>query len=67
MWIPLERSRSRALTAQRPKTSSATSTWSSPKAVDGEVHAAGWIDQSIPRGQEAWRLVKSGTLGFSFG
>ena len=40
---------------------------SSPKAVDGEVHAAGWIDQSIPRGQEAWRLVKSGTLGFSFG
>jgi hypothetical protein len=39
----------------------------SAKAVDGEVHAAGWIDQSIPRGQETWRRVKSGTLGFSFG
>jgi HK97 family phage prohead protease len=39
----------------------------SAKAVNGEVHATGWIDQSIDRGAQAWRLVKSGTLGFSFG
>lgn len=39
----------------------------SVKAVAGEVVAAGWIDQSTDRGQHAWRLVKSGTLGFSFG
>lgn len=39
----------------------------SAKAVNGEVHAAGWIDQSTERGKQAWRLVKSGTLGFSFG
>ena len=30
---------------------------SSAKAIDGEVHAAGWIDQATPRGKEAWRLV----------
>jgi HK97 family phage prohead protease len=34
---------------------------------DGEVIANGWVDQSIARGEEAWRLVKSGTLSFSFG
>ena len=39
----------------------------SAKAVNGEVHAAGWIDQGTDRGKQAWRLVKSGTLGFSFG
>lgn len=39
----------------------------SAKAVDGEVHVDGWVDQSTPRGADAWRLVKSGTLGFSFG
>jgi HK97 family phage prohead protease len=39
----------------------------SAKAVDGEVHASGWIDQSTDNGRHAWRLVKSGTLGFSFG
>lgn len=33
----------------------------------GEVIADGYVDQSIPRGEEAWRLVKSGTLSFSFG
>jgi HK97 family phage prohead protease len=32
-----------------------------------EVTAKGWIDQSTPRGAEAWRLVKSGTLSFSWG
>jgi HK97 family phage prohead protease len=37
------------------------------KAVNGEVIASGWIDQSTERGKQAWRLVKSGTLGFSFG
>ncbi|HMF60773.1 MAG TPA: HK97 family phage prohead protease [Vicinamibacterales bacterium] len=37
------------------------------KAVEGEVVASGWIDQSTDRGKHAWRLVKSGTLGFSFG
>jgi uncharacterized protein len=39
----------------------------SAKAVDGEVHVSGWIDRSTPRGKDAWRLAKSGTLGFSFG
>jgi len=34
---------------------------------DGEVFAKGWIDQSTERGAEAWRLVKTGTVGFSFG
>jgi uncharacterized protein len=39
----------------------------SVKAVNGEVHATGWIDQSTDRGQHVWRLAKSGTIGFSFG
>lgn len=39
----------------------------SAKAVNGEVVASGWIDQSTENGQHAWRLAKSGTLGFSFG
>lgn len=38
----------------------------SVKAVDREVVASGWIDRSTDAGAEAWRLVKSGTLGFSF-
>jgi hypothetical protein len=37
------------------------------KAVDGEVHATGWVDQATDRGAHIWRLAKSGTLGFSFG
>ena len=37
------------------------------KAVGDEVVASGWIDQATDRGAHAWRLVKSGTLGFSFG
>ena len=37
------------------------------KAVAGEVHATGWIDQDTDRGRHVWRLAKSGTLGFSFG
>lgn len=37
------------------------------KAINGEVHIDGFIDQETPQGAEAWRLVKSGTLGFSFG
>lgn len=39
----------------------------SVKAVEQEVVATGWIDQSTEVGGHAWRLVKSGTLGFSFG
>jgi HK97 family phage prohead protease len=39
----------------------------SAKAVNGQVLVSGWIDQSTTRGKEAWRLVKSGVLGFSFG
>jgi HK97 family phage prohead protease len=39
----------------------------SAKAVSGQVVVSGWIDQSTERGKEAWRLVKSGVLGFSFG
>ena len=40
---------------------------SSARIVSNEVIAKGWVDQSTPRGQETWRLVKSGTLSFSFG
>lgn len=32
-----------------------------------EVIATGWIDQTTEVGAHAWRLVKSGTLGFSYG
>ena len=39
----------------------------SVKAVNGEVIANGWVDQSTEVGAQAWRLVKSGVLGFSFG
>jgi HK97 family phage prohead protease len=39
----------------------------SARAEGTETIAKGYIDQSIPRGEEAWRLVKSGTLSFSFG
>jgi HK97 family phage prohead protease len=37
------------------------------RAENKEVIAEGWVDQSTPRGEEMWRLVKSGTLSFSFG
>lgn len=39
----------------------------SAKAIDGEVIVSAWIDRTVDRGQQVWRLVKSGTLGFSFG
>ena len=39
----------------------------SAQVKGNEVVADGWIDQSTERGQEAWRLVKSGTFSFSFG
>jgi HK97 family phage prohead protease len=32
-----------------------------------EVIASGWVDRDTERGREVWRLMKSGTLGFSFG
>jgi HK97 family phage prohead protease len=32
-----------------------------------EVVVKGWIDQATDLGKEAWRLVKSGTLSFSYG
>jgi hypothetical protein len=32
-----------------------------------EVHVNGRIDRSTARGREAWRSVKSGSLGFSIG
>jgi len=37
------------------------------REVEGEVVAGGWVDRDTPRGREVWRLMKSGTLGFSFG
>jgi HK97 family phage prohead protease len=40
---------------------------SSAQIVGAEVVVKGWIDQSVERGVEAWRLVKSGTLSFSYG
>lgn len=39
----------------------------SVNAVGTEVHAKGWVDYQTEVGKEVWRLVKSGTLGFSFG
>jgi HK97 family phage prohead protease len=39
----------------------------SVRVENNEVIAKGYVDQSTPRGEEAWRLVKSGTLSFSFG
>jgi HK97 family phage prohead protease len=39
----------------------------SARAVNGQVLVSRWINQDTERGKEAWRLVKSGTLGFSFG
>jgi len=39
----------------------------SSRAVGNEVAVSGWIDQSTPVGADAWRQVKMGTLGFSFG
>jgi HK97 family phage prohead protease len=39
----------------------------SVEEVDGEVVASGWVDQDVERGRQTWRLMKSGTLGFSFG
>lgn len=39
----------------------------SAQAANGEVTVDGWMDQSTEKGQHAWRLVKSGTLGFSYG
>lgn len=37
------------------------------RVVGDEVVASGWIDQDTEVGRHAWRLVKLGTLGFSFG
>jgi len=39
----------------------------SARVVNGEVSVTGWVDQGAQLGADAWRLVKSGTLGFSFG
>ena len=39
----------------------------SAKAIDGEVAVSGWVDRSTPRGREAWRLIRNGVMGFSFG
>jgi hypothetical protein len=41
-----------------------------PESVElagDEVVASGWVDRDTPRGRSTWRLMKSGTLGFSFG
>lgn len=40
---------------------------STAEKVGSEVVAAGFMDQTTAKGAEAWRLAKSGTLGFSFG
>ncbi len=39
----------------------------SARIENDEVIAKGFVDQSTERGQETWRLIKSGTLSFSFG
>jgi phage head maturation protease len=35
--------------------------------VGGEVVASGQVELDTDRGRQVWRLMKSGTLGFSFG
>ena len=37
----------------------------SVRAVGGEVQASGKVDLDTDRGRQVWRLMKSGTLGFS--
>jgi HK97 family phage prohead protease len=39
----------------------------SVKAVADEVVASGKVDLDTDRGQQVWRLMKSNTIGFSFG
>lgn len=39
----------------------------SARIENKEVVVDGFVDQSIERGKDVWRLVKSGTLSFSFG
>ena len=39
----------------------------SAKAVGAEVHAAGHVDLDTDRGRQVWRLMKAGSIGFSFG
>jgi HK97 family phage prohead protease len=39
----------------------------SVEARGNEVIASGWVEQSTPRGAATWRLIKSGTIGFSYG
>jgi HK97 family phage prohead protease len=39
----------------------------SAAVVGNEVQVDGWMDRDTPRGKDAWRLAKSGTLGFSYG
>jgi HK97 family phage prohead protease len=39
----------------------------SARAEGKQVIVSGWVDQSTERGAETWRLVKSGTLSFSYG
>lgn len=34
---------------------------------DNEVSVKGWVDRDTEVGREAWRLVKTGVLGFSYG
>jgi hypothetical protein len=44
-----------------------TSTPPACERQNGEVIVTGQVDMAGPRGDETWRLVKSGTLSFSFG
>jgi HK97 family phage prohead protease len=39
----------------------------SVKAVADEVVASGKVDLDTDRGRQVWRLMKSGSIGFSFG
>lgn len=39
----------------------------SARADGSRVITKGWVDQSTERGADTWRLVKSGTLSFSYG
>lgn len=37
------------------------------RVQNDEVIVKGWVNQELERGKEAWRLIKGGTVSFSFG
>lgn len=70
-WVPLGKMVPLAYSHRDPATGQAVVIGhidpASARVNGKEVIAKGWVDQSTERGAETWRLVKSGTLSFSYG